>query len=62
MLKNVLAFAAVRNIQDGIRWYKMLIGRDPDTQPMPVCTMGYSTPKSSQARVCRAAGVEALTA
>lgn len=35
MLKNVLAFAAVRNIDDGIRWYKMLLGREPDTQPMP---------------------------
>jgi hypothetical protein len=34
MLKNVLAFAAVRDIEDGIRWYKMLLGRGPDTQPM----------------------------
>jgi hypothetical protein len=35
MLKNVLAFVAVRDIEDGIRWYKMLLGREPDTQPMP---------------------------
>jgi hypothetical protein len=34
MLKNVLAFIAVRDIADGIRWYKMLLGREPDTQPM----------------------------
>ena len=34
MLKNVLALIAVRNIEDGIRWYKMLLGREPDTQPM----------------------------
>jgi hypothetical protein len=34
MLKNVLAFVAVRDISDGIRWYKMLLGREPDTQPM----------------------------
>jgi hypothetical protein len=34
MLKNVLAFAAVRDIEDGIRWYKMLLGREPDTKPM----------------------------
>jgi hypothetical protein len=34
LLKNVLAFAAVRDIEDGIRWYKMLLGRGPDTQPM----------------------------
>ena len=34
MLKNVLAFIAVRDISDGIRWYKMLLGREPDTQPM----------------------------
>jgi hypothetical protein len=34
MLKNVLAFIAVRNIEDGVRWYKMLLGRQPDTLPM----------------------------
>jgi predicted enzyme related to lactoylglutathione lyase len=34
MLKNVLAFIAVRDIEDGIRWYKMLFGRGPDTRPM----------------------------
>ena len=34
MLKNVHAFSAVRDIDKGIRWYKMLLGRDPDTQPM----------------------------
>ena len=33
-LKNVLAFTAVRNIEAAIRWYKMLPGREPDTQPM----------------------------
>jgi hypothetical protein len=33
-LKNVLAFIAVRDIEAGIRWYKMLLGREPDTQPM----------------------------
>ena len=33
MLKNALAFAAVRDIEDGIRWYKMVLGREPDTQP-----------------------------
>lgn len=35
MLKNVLAFIAVRDIDDAIRWYKMLLGREPDMQPMP---------------------------
>ena len=35
MLKNVLAFVAVRDIEDGIRRYKMLLGRGPETQPMP---------------------------
>jgi hypothetical protein len=34
MLKNVLAFAAVRDINDAVRWYKMLLGREPDTRPM----------------------------
>jgi hypothetical protein len=29
-----LAFAAVRYIEAGNRWYKMLLGRDPETQPM----------------------------
>jgi hypothetical protein len=34
MLKNVLAYSAVRDIDEAIRWYKMLIGREPDAQPM----------------------------
>lgn len=34
MLKNVLAYSAVRDIDEAIRWYTMLIGREPDTQPM----------------------------
>jgi hypothetical protein len=34
MLKNVLAFAAVRDIDAGVRWYKMVLGRGPDTTPM----------------------------
>ena len=29
------------------------VRRAPDTQPMPVCTIGYSTPTRSQKRVCR---------
>ena len=33
-LKNVLAFIAVRDIEAATRWYKMLLGREPDTQPM----------------------------
>ena len=33
-LKNALAFIAVRDIEAGTRWYKMLLGREPDTQPM----------------------------
>lgn len=33
-IKNVLAGVAVRDVQDAIRWYKMLLGREPDTQPM----------------------------
>ena len=33
-IKNALAGLAVRDIEDGIRWYKMLLGREPDTQPM----------------------------
>ena len=33
-LKNVLAFIAVRDIEEGARWYKMLVGREPDTLPM----------------------------
>ena len=35
MIKNVLAFAAVRDIEAGIRWYKMVLGREPDISPMP---------------------------
>jgi hypothetical protein len=34
VLKNVLAFLAVRDIDAAVRWYKMLLGREPDTQPM----------------------------
>ena len=34
MLKNVLAFAGVRDIERAIRWYTMLLGRVPDKQPM----------------------------
>jgi hypothetical protein len=33
-IRNVLAFVAVRDIEAAIRWYKMLLGREPDTQPM----------------------------
>ena len=33
-LKNVLAFIAVRDVEEGARWYKMLLGREPDTRPM----------------------------
>jgi len=33
-LKNALAFVAVRDVEEGSRWYKMLLGREPDTQPM----------------------------
>src|SRR5690606_25418452 len=29
------------------------VRRAPDTQPMPVWTLGYWTPKSSHRRVCR---------
>lgn len=34
MIRNVLAFIAVRDIQSAVRWYSMLVGRLPDTQPM----------------------------
>lgn len=34
MLKNALAFVAVRDISSGVRWYRMVLGRDPDVQPM----------------------------
>jgi hypothetical protein len=34
MLKNVLAFAGVRDIESAIRWYTMLLGRGPDKRPM----------------------------
>jgi hypothetical protein len=34
MIKNVLAFISVRDIQPAVRWYSMLVGRPPDTQPM----------------------------
>jgi hypothetical protein len=30
-IKNVLAGIAVRDIEDAIRWYRVLLGRDPDT-------------------------------
>jgi hypothetical protein len=33
-IRNVLAFIAIRDIEAAIRWYKMLLGREPDTQPM----------------------------
>lgn len=33
-VKNVLAGLAVRDIEDAIRWYRMLLGREPDTRPM----------------------------
>jgi catechol 2,3-dioxygenase-like lactoylglutathione lyase family enzyme len=33
-LKNALAFIAVRDIEAATRWYTMLLGREPDTQPM----------------------------
>src|SRR6476620_12330056 len=33
-LKNALAFIAVRDIEASTRWYRMLLGREPDTQPM----------------------------
>jgi hypothetical protein len=34
MIKNVLAYIPVRDIEDGTRWYKMLLGREPDVRPM----------------------------
>ena len=34
MLANVLAFGAVRDIDEAIRWYRMLLGREPDKRPM----------------------------
>jgi catechol 2,3-dioxygenase-like lactoylglutathione lyase family enzyme len=34
MLKNVLAFAGVRDFERAVRWYTMLLGREPDKQPM----------------------------
>lgn len=34
MIRNVLAFIAVRDIRSAVRWYSMLVGRGPDTQPM----------------------------
>jgi len=33
-LKNALAFLAVRDVEEGTRGKKMLLGREPDTQPM----------------------------
>ena len=37
------------------------VSRAPATHPMPVCMIGYSTPNSSQARVCSAASVTQRT-
>src|ERR1700748_1974313 len=34
MLKNALAYVGVRNIEEAVRWYTMLLGRPPDTRPM----------------------------
>src|ERR1700742_1498634 len=34
MLKNALAFVAVRDISTGTRWYSKLLGREPDVRPM----------------------------
>ena len=34
MIKNVLAYIAVHDIEAAIRWYTMLLGRAPDKQPM----------------------------
>ena len=34
MLKNVLAFIAVRDIDEAIRWYRIVLGREPDVRPM----------------------------
>ena len=33
-IKNVFAGVAIQDIADAVQWYKMLLGRDPDTQPM----------------------------
>jgi len=37
-LTNLIAIhkddPAVRDVEEGTRWYKMLLGREPDTQPM----------------------------
>jgi hypothetical protein len=34
MIKNVLAFTAVRDIDEAVRFYRMLLGREPDARPM----------------------------
>jgi hypothetical protein len=34
MLINALAFTAVRDIDEAVRWYGMLLGRDADARPM----------------------------
>src|ERR1700759_3983321 len=34
MLKNALAFVAVRDISTGTCWYSKLLGREPDVRPM----------------------------
>jgi hypothetical protein len=45
-LKDALAFLAVRDVEEGTRWYKMLLGREPDTQPMKVWLNGNSKPEA----------------
>ena len=35
MIANVLASVAVRDIHSATRWYASLLGRSPDTTPMP---------------------------
>jgi len=34
MLKNALAFAAVRDLDEAVRFYRTLLGREPDVRPM----------------------------
>jgi len=35
-IRNVLAGVAVRDLQAAIPWYARLLGREADSQPMPV--------------------------
>jgi len=35
MIGNVLASVAVRNLDSAIGWYQALLGRGPDSRPMP---------------------------